>query len=325
MPQSRVSRRRNKRKLRKRVYVITPILILFLSVIGYAISLYIKADTVFTASHVEDTRDGGKSDLREEVVDPKEDNVSILFIGVDSSQKRGYNDSARSDALILATLNKEDKSVKMVSIPRDSLVYIPEVGYETKINHAHAYGGPEATIGTVENLFGIPVDYYVRVNFEAFIDIVNALGGINVDVPFEMWEQNSQDIKGAIHLLPGEQKLDGEKALAFARSRMYDNDIERGKRQQEVIKAIVKKGISLGSVFKYGEVIEAVGENMTTNLTFDEMKSFISYGLDGGNLSIESSSLEGYDYQPADAYYWKLDEAALEAKKLELKQHLEVE
>ncbi|WP_010095218.1 LCP family protein [Ornithinibacillus scapharcae] len=324
MPHTRVSRRRKKRKLRRRVYVLAPLLILFLSAAGFLISLYIKADTVFTASHEEDTRAGGKSELREEVVNPADDNVSILFIGVDTSEKR--NDAnPRSDALILATLNSKEKSVKMVSIPRDSLVYIPKVGYETRINHAHAHGGPQATIETVENLFDIPVDYYVRVNFEAFIDIVEALGGITVDVPYEMYEQNSQDVADAIHLLPGEQELNGEEALAFARTRHYDNDIERGKRQQEIIKAIVKKGASLGSVFKYGDVIEAVGDNMKTNLTFDEMKSFISYGLEGTNLSIESSSLEGTDYQPSNAYYWKLDEAALEQKKLELKQHLEIE
>src|SRR5699024_7601359 len=114
-----------------------------------------------------------------------------------------------SDALILATLNKDEKSVKLLSIPRDSYVEVP--GYnKTKINHAHSHGGPQLTIETVENLFDIPVDYFVKINFEAFIDVVDALNGITVDVPYELKEQNSKDKAGAIHLQPGEQLLDGE-------------------------------------------------------------------------------------------------------------------
>src|SRR5690625_5785080 len=166
-----------------------------------------------------------KSDLREEYVDPKFDNVSILLMGVDSSDERGDDEEARTDALLVATLNKDEKSVKLLSIPRDSYVYVPEVGYETKINHAHAYGGPRATIETVENLLNIPIDYYVRVNFEAFMDVVDAVDGITVDVPYELQEQDSKDRADAIHLYPGGQKLNGEEALALARTRKKDSDV----------------------------------------------------------------------------------------------------
>lgn len=322
--QSRMVKRGKKRKLRKRAYVILAfVFILFIGVVSYATYLYTKADSVFTESYVDDGRK--KSDLREEVVDPAEDNVSMLIIGVDQSDVRNNKGNARSDTLMLATLNIEDKSVKLVSIPRDSYVYIPEVGYKTKINHAHAYGGPEATIETVENLLEIPVDYWVKVNFDAFIDVVNAVDGVKVDVPYELYEQNSEDKARAIHLLPGEQKLNGEQALAFARTRHYDNDIERGKRQQEVIKSVVHKAASLGSILKFDNIIEAVGENMTTNMTFDEMKSFIAYGTGSGNLDIDTLTLEGSDYRPGDTYYWKLDEESLEETKELLKKHLEID
>ncbi|MFZ3580398.1 LCP family protein [Virgibacillus sp. DJP39] len=322
--QSRVAKRGKKRKLRKRAYfILIPVLVLFLGLLTYAALLYAKADSVFTDSYKDDGRD--KSDLRDDVVDPASDNVSILIIGVDQSNVRNNEGSARSDTLMLATLNVEDKSVKLVSIPRDSLVYVPEVGYETKINHAHAYGGPKATIETVENLLEIPVDYYVKVNFEAFIDVVNAVNGITVDVPYELSEQNSKDKAGAIHLLPGEQKLNGEEALALARTRHYDNDIERGKRQQKIIKAVIQKASSLGSVLKYDNIIEAVGENMTTNMTFDEMKSFISYGTGSGSLDIDTRTLEGTDYQPSGTYYWKLNEESLQETIDLLKNHLEID
>ncbi|GGA64844.1 LCP family protein [Ornithinibacillus halotolerans] len=321
--QSRMVKRKKKRKLRRRVYFILIPLIIVFAGLGYAASLYIKADSAISNSYEDDGRE--KSKLREAMVDPNVDNISILIIGVDESNHRGNEGNSRSDTLILATLNKEEKSIKLVSIPRDSLVYIPEVGYEDKINHAHFFGGPQATIETVENLLNIPVDYYVKVNFHAFIEVVEAIGGIEVDVPYEFWESNSDDKKNSIHLLPGEQLLNGEEALAFARTRKLDNDIERGKRQMEVIKAVIKKSLSVGSVFKLGDVIDAVGSNMTTNMTFDEMKSLVSYGLNGGGLDIESMTLEGANYQPGKVYYWKLDEIKLAEVINLLKNHLELD
>ncbi|CDQ38384.1 Putative transcriptional regulator YwtF [Virgibacillus salexigens] len=315
--------RRKKRKLRKRAYfILLPLILVFLGVASYASYLYIKADSVLSDSYEDDGRE--KSDLRESKVDPNVDNVSVLIMGVDASDLRNNADNARSDTLMVATLNKDDKSVKLLSIPRDSYVYIPEVGYKTKINHAHAYGGTQATTKTVEELLDIPIDYYVKVNFEAFIDVVNAVEGVTVDVPYELHEQNSKDEAGAIHLQPGEQQLNGEEALALARTRKLDSDIERGKRQQEIIKAVINKAISLDSVMKYDDVLEAVGSNMTTNMTFSEMKSFISYGTKGKNLDFETMTLEGHDYQPNGTYYWQLDDIALEETQETLKRHLDI-
>src|SRR5699024_230338 len=164
---------RNRKRLRKRVYILLAFaLTLLLGVTGYGVHLYIKAENALTDAHDGEERE--KSDLREDFVDPKFDNVSILIMGVDASEEREESeDNARTDALMVATLNKDEKSVKLLSIPRDSYVYIPEVGRNTRINHAHAYGGPRATKHTVENLLEIPIDYYVRVNFEAFMDVVD--------------------------------------------------------------------------------------------------------------------------------------------------------
>ncbi|MFD1363674.1 LCP family glycopolymer transferase [Lentibacillus salinarum] len=316
-------RKHKKRKLRKRAFFI--LIPLFVIVVGlsYATYLYVKADSVLSDSYEDDGKE--KSDLREEKVDPTEDNVSVLIAGVDASDVRKNAEDSRTDTLMLATLNKNDQSVKMLSIPRDSLVYIPEVGHEDKINHAHSYGGIEATRDTVENLLDIPVDYYVKLNFEAFIDVVDAVNGITVDVPYELHEQNSKDVQGAIHLLPGEQELNGEEALALARTRKLDNDIERGKRQQDIIKAVVDKSVSMSSLLKYDDIIEAVGSNMSTNMTFSEMKSFVSYGTAGKDLDFETYTLEGTDYQPSSTYYWQVDQTALTETKHMLKQHLNLE
>ncbi|MFD2679280.1 LCP family protein [Bacillus seohaeanensis] len=315
-------KKRKKRRKRILYFVLVPILLIAFSAAGYGAYLYKKAETVFSESYT--TLDGReKSDKREKQVDPTVDNVSVLFIGVDESNDRNYGDSSRSDALMLATLNKKDKTVKLVSIPRDSYVYVPEVGYKTKINHAHAYGGPKATIETVEETLDIPVDYYVKMNFYAFMDVIDALNGINVNVPYELYEKDAEDNHNAIHLLPGEQKLNGEEALALARTRKLDSDIERGKRQQEIIKAIISKAVSAGSVVKYDNVIEAIGKNMETNMTFDEMKSFTNYGL-SGKIDLDTLSLKGEDTYIEDVYYWQLDDTSLANTSNELKVHLEI-
>src|SRR5699024_1240217 len=106
-------------------------------------------------------------------------------------------------------------------------------------------------------------------------------------------------------------------ALALARTRKHDSDVERGKRQQEIIKALVSKVLSVKSLLKYDDVIEAVGENMKTNMTFTEMKSFFGYLTHGSSLDIEALTLDGYDYKPDKIYYWKLDGMSL-AKKINI-------
>lgn len=325
--QSRMAKKAPKRKLRKRIkFILLTLLIAFIAVVSYGTHLYIKANSAMTGAYEEDDRDAGKSDLRDDYVDPKFDNVTILIMGIDQSEKREmrYGDTTRTDALILATLNRDEKSVKLLSIPRDSYVYIPEVGYYDKINHAHAFGGTRAALETVENLLDIPVDYYVKLNFHAFVDVIDAIGGVEVEVPYEFKESDSNDKRDNVHLFPGKQLLNGEEALAFARTRKMDNDVERGKRQLEIIDAVVNKATRFSSLFKYDDIIEAVGNNMTTNMTFTEMKSFFYYATDGSNLDVEKFTLEGQDYQPGNIYYYQVDEMALEETIHKLKRHLEL-
>lgn len=319
---SRIVRRKQKRKLKKRVYFIFIPLLLLLVIGGFATYLYAKAESALSKSHVEDGRE--KSDLRNDTIDPVSDNVSILLMGVDSNEKRRGNDENElTDTLMLATLNKEEKSVQLLTIPRDAYVYVPEVDQTTKINHAHSYGGHTATVDTVENLLDVPVDYWVKMNFDAFIEVVDAINGVEVEVPYEFRESDSNDKKDAIHLKPGKQELNGEEALALARTRKHDNDIERGKRQQEIIKAAMDKATSLSSVLKMDDIIDAVGSNMKTNMEFSEIKSFISYGL-GEGIELDTHTIDGYDYQPGETYYYQLDEKDLTDKKELLRSHLEL-
>lgn len=316
-----ISYKRKKRNRRILFFTLLPILILSISAVVYGGYLFTKASDV-AANSKEDLARGEQSEKRITAVDPKKDSISVLIMGVDESNVRDFGDATRTDALILATFNIKDKSVKMVSIPRDSYVYIPVEEQNDKITHAHVYGGTEGTIETVEELFDIPVDYFAKLNFHAFIDVVDALDGITVNVPITFTEQDSNDTAGAIHLEEGLQELDGEEALALARTRKIDSDIERGKRQQLVLRAIIDKAISIGSITKYSDVMESMGNNLTTNMEFREMLGLFNYATAG--LDIESINLEGYDDTINGIYYYQLRDSSVEEITQTLKEHLEL-
>lgn len=319
-------RSRTKKNTSRTVKVFKVILVLATSALicaaAYGVYLTKQAEYAVTKAH-EKIEGRDMSAKRDEKVKPITDNVSILLVGIDDSEQRAQGaDASRADALMLATLNNQAKAVKLVSIPRDSYVYIPAVGYEDKITHSHSYGGTLATIETVEELLEIPVDFYVRMNFNAFIDVVDALDGIEAKVPYELLEKDELD-RTAVHLMPGKQTLNGSEALALARTRKQDTDVDRGKRQQEIVQAIMKKAASMESVLKYDDVLQAVGDNMKTDLTFSDMKSFVHY-LSSGMPEVETISLMGEDLNTPGGYYYGLDEDELEKTKIILQKHLEI-
>ncbi|MCF6138767.1 LCP family protein [Pseudalkalibacillus berkeleyi] len=310
---------RRKRKRRRKRLLLTSLFLIIFSIIGYGSYLSFKLANASNNS-VEELKRGEKSDLRENLVDVKDDNFSVLFIGIDAREGEKVS---RSDALILATFNKKDKSVKMVSIPRDSYVDVPGRGMD-KINHAHAFGGVDLAVQSVENLFDVPVDHYVRVDFTAFIEIVDALGGVEVDVPKTFSVQDSQDRAEAITLQEGEHELNGEEALAFVRMRKQDptGDIGRGERQKQVIKAILEKGTSLTSITKYGKVIDGLEKNIQMDLSFGEIAGL--HGYAGSIDNIESLQLSGSNTNNG-TFYYMLDEQSVDQISDQLRTHLELD
>ncbi|MEC4695749.1 LCP family protein [Bacillus anthracis] len=301
-PSLQENTRSKPKKSKKKIKIIISVILFFLIVGGgYTWFLVNKASSaVRNAAH--DLARGDKSDLRDKAVKPITNNVSVLVMGVDESDVRGkeYGEAIRTDALLLATFNKDSKTVKLLSIPRDTYTYIPVEKKKDKITHAHAYGstkngkdgGPQASIDAVEKLLNVPVDYFVKFNFKSFMKIVDDLGDIEVDVPVEFTEQDSNDNADAIHLKKGVQKLNSEEALALARTRHIDSDAMRGQRQQLVIEAILEKLTSVGSVTKVGNIIDDINGQFVTNLTFDDMLSFYKYGADS---SIEKLQIQGDD------------------------------
>ncbi|MDG0843500.1 LCP family protein [Staphylococcus equorum] len=250
-----------------------------------------------------------KSNIRESKVDPSKDPISILFLGIDGNSGREKNgqstEQSRTDAMILSTFNSDKEQIRMLSIPRDTISYIPKVGYYDKITHAHAYGGPTASMDSVEATLNVPVDYYVRINMDAFVDAVDELGGIEYDVPYDISEPNTDDT-GKIKVEKGLQKLNGDEALAVARTRHQDSDLKRGQRQMELIKKLFAKAQNAGSFSKLDDVIEIVGNNSKHNLSYDEVKALATSYLKD-DVEIKSKQLKGDDDYLNGIYYYNPD------------------
>lgn len=232
-------------------------------------------------------------------IDVQKDPISVLILGLDDNSERELG-SARTDSMILLTINPTDELVNIVSIPRDTYTTIISDTYsgKDKINSAFSYGGIDATIDTVENLLDIPINYYATADFQAFEEIVDAVGGVEIDVPFTLTEQNAAG-KKVVDLKEGRHVLNGEEALAFSRTRYIDNDIERGKRQQQVLEAIAKKAMDVGTIAKYKRILEALDGHIKTDMPSNKILSVAQSGLTK-NYEFESYAFSwmSYDYAP---------------------------
>ncbi|MEH7224667.1 LytR family transcriptional regulator [Bacillus sp. JJ1566] len=308
---SRVDRHSNKKTKRKWPKVVGIIaLVLLLAIGGYAVYLYQSVASTVGKMH----SDRGPSDKRTEEIDiSKADPISILLMGVD--ERAG--DKGRTDTLIVVTVNPNTNSMEMLSIPRDTRVEIVGRGTQDKINHAYAFGGVDMTIDTVEQFLDIPIDYYVKVNMEGLQQIVDALGGIQVNSTFAFSYEGSSFGEGP-------QTLNGEEALSYARMRYDDprGDFGRQDRQKQVIQGIIDKGASFTSVTKIDDILGALGTNVTTDISFDEMKTIQSKYKDARH-SIEQFSINGVG-QTLDSWYWIVSEEERQAVSTRLKKHLEI-
>lgn len=206
---------------------------------------------------------------------------TMLVMGIDSTTETlDKNATGNGDALMLVTFNPKTLNATILSIPRDT--YVPIACFanekENKITHA-AWNGESCMIKTIENFTGIDIDYYVKINFQGVVKLVDALGGIEVDVPIEFCESNSKRStkeKNLICLKKGKQTLEGEEALALARHRktLVTGDLERGVNQQLVVQGILNKLKSIRSANQMLNVLDTVSSSMDTNFTTKQILSF---------------------------------------------------
>jgi len=162
---------------------------------------------------------------------------NIVVLGVDERPEE--HDPGRSDTLFVVMLDTNNKNVSLLSIPRDTRVHIPKYGWD-KINHAYPLGGRELTQRTVEEFLGIKINNYVMVDFKGFKGLVDAIGGVDIDVEEDMYYRDSWD-GFTVDIKKGKQHMDGEKAIQYVRFRDWDGDIGRVKRQQRFIMCMYEK------------------------------------------------------------------------------------
>lgn len=230
---------------------------------------------------------GIETEIEQENVDVEEP-FNVYISGIDVSGPVATN--SRSDVNIIMTVNPNTKKILLTTTPRDYYVQIPDISGEQrdKLTHAGIYG-VDASMRTLEQLYGIDISYYARVNFSSLVKIVDTLGGVDVDSDFEFDAQGYHFQKGMNH-------LDGDQALAFSRERysFEDGDNQRGKDQQKVLTAILNKAMSPAILSNASALIADVSDSVQTNMTQEEMAKFIKMQLnDGASWNIESAAASG--------------------------------
>lgn len=273
--------------MEKTIKIFSIIIILMINVfIGVSVYELVKAEDQVKETPI---RTGENEDKIEHVETNKESKIgfalgkkepfAVLLLGVDTNNLKG-----RSDTIIVAVVNPQTKEVNLLSIPRDTRV--PVNGEMDKITHAHAHG-LDVAIETVENALDIPIKYYVKVNFNGFIEMVDAIGGIEMNVEKEI--SFNDRIKGKQFTLEsGVQTLDGYEALGYARFRGdARGDFGRNDRQKEVIKAIIDQSMDIRNLTSILDILKILGDNVDTDMSKRDMLQILisMKDIDGDNVN----------------------------------------
>ncbi|KAF6602924.1 LCP family protein [Bacillus velezensis] len=330
----RVRVRVRKKKKSKRKIIFKRILLLLTLVLLVAAGFggYKVYKTINAADNAYDALSrGDKSKLRDKVINMKKKPFSILFMGIENYATSGKG--GRSDSLIVVTLDPRNKTMKMLSIPRDTRVTLAgdTTGNKTKINAAFAKGGADETVSTVEDLLGIPIDKYVTVDFNGFKDVIDEVGGVDVKVPFDFDEMSDVSKKKRIYFKKGNMHLNGEQALAYARMRKQDKrgDFGRNDRQKQILNALIDQMSRAGNIAKIDKIAETASNNVQTNIRITEglalqqiYSGFTSKKID--TLTITGSDLYlGGTATTRGTYYFQPDPTNLEKVRQELQKHLD--
>ena len=238
--------------------------------------------------------------------------INVALYGVDS---RNNDYVGRSDAILICSINAETGKIKLVSIARDTYVSVPG-HYNTKINHAYAYGGPELAIQTLNENFGMDVTDYVTVNFESLADIIDELGGVMIDVTEEeRYQVNAYLERGLPLKETGMVNLTGAQAVSYSRIRKIDSDSMRASRQREVLAAMFDKALDINPL-NYPSYVRKFSPMVETSLSNDEILKMAKVGLKGSSVSLEQAAFPndyiqsgGETINGAWYYVYDLDQA----------------
>ncbi len=302
-------------KLRKFMkWCIGIIIIAIILIGGFAYTIYFNAASTFKEIHTPIERKPTEQRTQPVALQEKQP-FSMLLLGVDERE----HDIGRSDTIIVLTVNPKTQSTLMVSIPRDTYTTIVGKKTKDKINHAYAFGGIKMSMNSVEKLLDIPIDYVAKVNMEGFAQIIDTIGNVQVQNDMAFQQENHHFKKGVI-------TLDGQAALDYVRMRKEDpqGDFGRQNRQKQVIQAIIEKGTSLKTLMKYQDLFNILGKNVSTNLTFNQIKELQQ------NYRTSLSDIHQIHFEKGQGkmmngiWYYVMDQKELSQVSSTLQKHLEV-
>ena len=261
--------------------------------------------------------------ITKEVAAPKiskNQSFNVYVSGIDTYGP--ISSVSRSDVNIIMTVNRETKKILLTTTPRDSYVPIADGGnnQKDKLTHAGIYG-VDASIHTLENLYGIDLNYYARLNFTSFLKLIDLLGGVDVHN-----DQDFTSLHGKFHFPVGNVHLDSEQALGFVRERysLADGDRDRGRNQQKVIVAIIQKLTSTEALKNYSDIIQGLQDSLQTNMPIETMMDLVNAQLEsGGSYKVNSQDLKGtgrmglpsYAMPDSNLYMMEIDDSSLAAAK----------
>ena len=229
------------------------------------------------------------------------DKATIMIMGVD---KRA-DDVGRSDTLMIATVDPRLDRATLLSIPRDTRVKISGRGYD-KINAAFAYGGVALTESTVENFLGIDIDHYIMIDTSSFVKIIDAIGGVDINVEKRMFYEDPWDDNGGlvIDLYPGQQHMDGKTAVTYVRYRDSEGDIGRVKRQQAFMAACLDKVTSPEIVPRIPKILREVIDAVETDMSLRQLLEVAGALKAAQQNGLETDMVPGYPLYIDDISYW---------------------
>lgn len=292
------------------------VVVLVLAVVGVGTKLYL--DLSHSIKETYQTVERAEGPRTTPVDLAKQESFSVLLMGIDTGDL-GRVDQGRSDTMMVATVSPEDKQTTIVSIPRDT--YVEIVGHNTtdKINHAYAFGGAAMAMDTVQNYLDIPIDHYVSINMKGLKELVDAVGGIEVnnDITF------SQD---GYDFIIGKTTLDGDQALAYSRMRYEDpnGDYGRQERQRKIVEGIARKVLSLNGISNNQSVLNALETNMRTDMSFTDMRK-IAFDYRDAFGTIKQDQMQGEGFMQDSISYQRVSDQELERVQKELKDQLNLE
>ncbi|UOR11336.1 LCP family glycopolymer transferase [Halobacillus amylolyticus] len=301
-------KRSDKHKKKRRKWWKVPLILLVLLLLGGGTYLY----TIYAGakSTVDEKMHEKVASIDHEAAEKKitqEEPLNILLMGVD--ERKG--DRGRSDALMVLSLDPANNRSQLISIPRDTRTTLvgddPKAGTKDKINHAYAFGGTDMAIRTVENFLNVEMDYYVKINMQGLSKMVDAVGGITVNNSLDWYDTGYY--KEGYHYEKGKITLNGPQTMGYVRMRYQDprGDAGRNERQRQVIKAIVDKGASISSVNRIGEMMDVLGNNVTTNMNFSAMKNIV-LNYRSAQQNMETYQMTGTGTKIGGVYYLQVSD-----------------